>query len=109
MGRMAFGAGRRSLVAREPALCTRPMGKSEPPTQEWTLGTVPRGVVVDVLDIGTVDPGRLLVHGVRPGVRLAVDGDAPFGGPRIVRLAGSRVAIDRRLARTIRVGRVEPR
>ena len=85
------------------------MGKSESPTQEWTLASVRRGDVVSILDIGTVDPGRLLVHGVRPGVRLAVEGDAPFGGPRIVRLAGSRVAIDRRLARTIRVGRIDPR
>jgi Fe2+ transport system protein FeoA len=79
------------------------MRKSESATQEWTLATVARDQLVDVVDIGTLDPGQLLVHGVRPGVRLSVDGDAPFGGPRIVRLAGSRVAIDRRLARTIRV------
>ena len=79
------------------------MRNSELPTQEWTLATVARGQLVDIVDIGTLDPGQLLVHGVRPGARLSVDGDAPFGGPRIVRLAGSRVAIDRRLARTIRV------
>jgi Fe2+ transport system protein FeoA len=79
------------------------MRKSESAAQEWTLVSVPRGRIVDVVDIGTLDPGQLLVHGVRPGVRLTVEGDAPFGGPRIVRLAGSRVAIDRRLAQTVRV------
>ena len=79
------------------------MRNSESGAQEWTLATVPRGVSVLVVDLGTGDPTALLVHGVRPGTRLVIDGDAPFGGPRIARLAGSRVAIDRRLADGIRV------
>jgi len=82
------------------------MAKSEPATQEWTLASVGTGDVVDVLDVLAEDPESLLVHGIRPGARLMVDGDAPFGGPRIVRIGGCRVAVDRRLTRTVRVARV---
>jgi Fe2+ transport system protein FeoA len=95
-----------SLARRNPSSCTRSMANSEPATQEWTLASVPRGDVVEVRDIMAEDPEALLVHGIRPGARLVVDGDAPFGGPRMIRLGGCRVAIDRRLARTIRVARV---
>jgi hypothetical protein len=78
------------------------MSKSERAAQEWTLATAGTGNF-DVLDVLADDPSALLVHGIRPGVRLSIDGDAPFGGPRIVRIGGSRVAIDRRLAGTVRV------
>jgi len=81
------------------------MTKSEPATQEWTLASIPRGEVVDVLDIRAEHPEELLVHGIRPGARLVVDSDAPFGGPRIVRVGSSRVAIDRRLTQAVRVAR----
>jgi Fe2+ transport system protein FeoA len=81
------------------------MTKSERPTQEWTLASVAVGDVVDVVDVRSEGAAALLVHGLRPGARLVVDGDAPFGGPRIVRLGGSRLAIDRRLAGTVRVTR----
>jgi Fe2+ transport system protein FeoA len=40
----------------------------------------------------------LRAHGVRPGVILHVDGDAPFRGPRIVRLGRARLAIARAVA-----------
>lgn len=72
---------------------------------EWTLATIEPGALVDVVEVTAEDPEPLLVHGIRPGARLAIDGDAPFGGPRIVRIGGSRVAIDRRLTRTVRVFR----
>jgi Fe2+ transport system protein FeoA len=94
-----------SLVWLRSPPCTRGMAKSESVTQKWTLASVAVGDLVDVIEVTADDPEILLVHGIRPGVRLAVDGDAPFGGPRIVRLGGSRVAIDRRLAQTIRVAR----
>ena len=84
------------------------MVKSEYRTQEWTLATIPSGLPVEVVDIGEKEPAVLLVHGVRPGATVVVDGDAPFGGPRIVRVGGSRIAIDRRLARTILVGDPAP-
>ena len=88
--------------------CTRGMANSDPATQEWTLASVRPGDLVDVLDVLAEDPEALLVHGIRPGVRLAVEGDAPFGGPRIVRFGNCRVAIDRRLTRLVRVARVAP-
>jgi Fe2+ transport system protein FeoA len=98
-------AGRRSLAARVAMACTRDMPKSERVAQEWTLATIEPGLLVDVVDVDGSLSESLLVHGVRPGARLAIEGDAPFGGPRIVRLGGSRVAIDRRLAATVRVVR----
>ena len=79
------------------------MRKSESATQEWNLASVSRGALVEILEVGPDHADELLVHGLRPGVRLTVEGDAPFGGPRIVRLGGSRVAIDRHLARTMPV------
>jgi Fe2+ transport system protein FeoA len=79
------------------------MRKSESATQEWTLATVPVGQPVDVVDVGPERSELLLVHGVRPGVRLVVETEAPFGGPRVVRLGRSRVAVDRRLAGGVRV------
>ena len=82
--------------------------KSESTTQEWTLATVPAGRPVDVVDIGDKEPAVLLVHGLRPGVRVVVDGDAPLGGPRIVRIGAARIAIDRGLARSVRVVAVGP-
>ena len=82
------------------------MAKSEPATQEWTLASIPADEAVEVLDVLAEHPEQLLVYGIRPGVQLVVDSDAPFGGPRIVRLGGSRVAIDRRLAQAVRVARI---
>lgn len=76
---------------------------SESATQEWTLASVPIGETIEVVEILAERAERLLVHGVRPGVRLVVETDAPFGGPRVVRLGRSRVAIDRGLARSVRV------
>jgi Fe2+ transport system protein FeoA len=81
------------------------MPKSERATLEWTLATIEPGSLVDVIEVVAEDPEMLLVHGIRPGARLAIDGDAPFGGPRIVKIGRSRVAIDRRLAGTVRVTR----
>jgi Fe2+ transport system protein FeoA len=54
----------------------------------------------------TVDPLRralLASHGVHPGVRIEVDLDAPFGGPRIVRLGFARLAVARAVARSVLV------
>jgi Fe2+ transport system protein FeoA len=79
------------------------MAKSESAAQEWTLATAPAGQVVEVVAVGDADPAVLLVHGVREGAHLTVEGDAPLGGPRIVRVGTSRVAIDRRLAATVAV------
>lgn len=53
-----------------------------------------------------MDPGQRVLlarHGVHPGVRIEVDLDAPFGGPRIVRLGFARLAVARAAARTVRV------
>jgi Fe2+ transport system protein FeoA len=70
-------------------------------TQEWTVASAPRGTSLDIVAIGTEAADQLMVHGIRFGARIVVEGDAPFGGPCIVRVGRSRVAIDRRLAKAI--------
>ena len=74
---------------------------SECSAQEWTVASAPRGSSLRIVAIGAEAADLLMVHGIRPGARIAVEGDAPFGGPCIVRLGRSRVAIDRRLAKAI--------
>lgn len=69
-------------------------------TQECPLAELPRGVPALVIRVpdGT---GALGWNGVRPGAILTVAGDAPLGGPRIVRVGGARLAIGRPLTRAI--------
>jgi Fe2+ transport system protein FeoA len=81
---------------------------SESATQEWTLATVGVGESVEILAVVGPQADELRAHGLRPGARVVVDGDAPFGGPRLVRLGRARVAVDRRLARSIHVDRERP-
>jgi Fe2+ transport system protein FeoA len=91
------------LIVPFVASCTGAMANSEQLTQEWTLATAERGALVEVLAVGGGDPEPLLVQGIRPGANVSIEADAPFGGPRIVRVGGHRVAVDRRLARWVRV------
>ena len=81
---------------------------SKPPTREWTVAGTARGVAVQVVSVAPEVAPLVIVHGIRPGAHLVVEGDAPFGGPCIVRLGRSRVAIDRRVAREIRVVSASP-
>ena len=79
------------------------MVHSRPQLPQPTLASVPRGTAVEVVALPLGQTAQLLVHGIRPGAHLVIDSDAPFRGPRVVRLGGARVAIDRRLARAILV------
>jgi len=67
-----------------------------------TLAEIAPGQPVEVTDV-RAEETVLLAHGIRTGVRLVVEGDAPFRGPRIVRHGSARIAIDRRLAGHIQV------
>jgi Fe2+ transport system protein FeoA len=63
-------------------------------------------MVDDVARVLTIEfevEGRLLDLGMRPGVLVSVESDAPFGGPRIVRLGDARLALARSVARAVRV------
>ena len=92
-------------LARAPgSSCTRGMAKSESRDSGIDARVASNAAPSSTSSTSCAeDPTALLVHGIRPGVRLAVDSDAPFGGPRIVRIGGCRVAIDRRLAQSVRV------
>ena len=84
------------------------MRNSESATQDWTLADLPIGLPARIISL---DPGHgrsLANHGLLPGTRVQVEGEAPFGGPRIVLLGGARLAVARPAARAIRV-RLEPR
>jgi Fe2+ transport system protein FeoA len=76
------------------------MTNSECRTQECPLADLPRDVPAVVVRV-PIGIGALGWHGVRPGALLTVAADAPLGGPRIVRLDGSRLAIGRTLTRAI--------
>jgi Fe2+ transport system protein FeoA len=74
--------------------------------RERTLADLPvgvRGRIVDVAVVGGADRDRLATLGIRRGAWLTVEGDAPFHGPRIVRLGAARIAIAGTVARSIRV------
>ncbi len=74
-------------------------------TQECSLADLPAHVTARIVSIEEDWRATLVAHGIRPGVTLAVDDDAPFGGPRIVRLGRARLAVARVIARAISVRR----
>ncbi len=79
------------------------MRNSESTTQDWTLAELPVGVSARVVSVDPNRPRLLADHGLLPGVIVVVEDDAPFGGPRILRLGSARLAIARSVARAINV------
>ncbi len=79
------------------------MSNSELSTQDWTLADLPIGVSARVVALDANRHTSLAGHGIRPGVIVEVENDAPFGGPRIVNLGFARLAIARAVALTIHV------
>jgi Fe2+ transport system protein FeoA len=73
--------------------------------RDRTLVEAGVGEYVRVVRVGA-DADRLVRHGIRPGATLTVDQDAPLGGPRIVRVGPSRLAVARSLATCIVVRRI---
>jgi Fe2+ transport system protein FeoA len=74
-----------------------------PAPTELALADLPAGVTARIVAVEPHDAHRLAVHGLRPGTEVCVATDAPFGGPRIVRAGGARIAVARPIARGIRV------
>jgi Fe2+ transport system protein FeoA len=72
--------------------------KSDSSDQDRVLAEAARGTCVRVVEVPSAEAERLVRHGIRPGVSLTIDQDAPLGGPRIVRIRGTRLAIARSLA-----------
>lgn len=85
------------------SLSTGHMSISEPGAQDCSLADLPIGVRARILAVAGVDDPRLPTHGFHPGAALVVEQDAPFGGPRIVRLGAARIAIAAAIARSVRV------
>jgi len=83
------------------------MRTAEPSTRECSLADLPVGVSARIVVVEGAEADRLGSLGIRPGPLLTVEGDAPFRGPRIVRLGAARIAVGRTAARSIRV-RVGP-
>jgi Fe2+ transport system protein FeoA len=77
------------------------------PARSFALVDLPVGRSARVVAVDGRDP-RLAVHGMRVGILLHVEQDAPFRGPRIVRLGSARIAIARETARAVRVVMLPP-
>lgn len=67
------------------------------------LDTVRRGHSAEVIELpgARLADNELAQRGIRPGARLRVQRKAPLGGPVMVDVQGSLVAIARTLARRI--------
>ena len=79
------------------------MPKSELVTRDCTLAELPAGLHARILAIEGPEVPLLAAHGLHPGAVVTVDDDAPFGGPRIIRLGAARLAIARTVARSVTV------
>lgn len=77
---------------------------SESADRDRTLAHAGVGERVVVVEV-RADAERLARHGIRVGVSLTIDQDAPFRGPRIVRVGDARLAVARSLAGDIVVRR----
>jgi len=75
----------------------------ESATQDLALVDLPIGVSARIVSIDPSHRPALARRGIRPDVVVEVEDDAPFGGPRIIRLGFARLAIARVVARAIRV------
>lgn len=75
---------------------------SECGTQDCALADLPRDVPAIVVGLPS-DGTPLAWHGFRVGATVSVEADAPFGGPRIVRIGRARLALGRALTRAILV------
>ena len=72
-------------------------------TRDRALTDLPVGVGGRIVEVGGADRDRLAALGIRREAWVTVEGDAPFRGPRIVRLGAARIAIAGSVARAIRV------
>jgi Fe2+ transport system protein FeoA len=72
-----------------------------------TLAELAPGRPARVVSVGDGTADRVAVQGIHPGALVSVEHDAPFGGPRIVRLGAARMALARSIAASILV-RPEP-
>ena len=68
-----------------------------------TLAEMARGARARVIATSGEAAAHLAAQGIHPGAMLTVEQDAPFRGPRIVRLGPARIAIARSVAAAIQV------
>ncbi len=80
---------------------------SDQPTRNSTLDQLPVGCRAVVVSVERETGRRLAGHGIRPGITVTVESDAPFRGPRVVRVGEARIALARVIARLIVVERTD--
>ena len=85
------------MARRTPGWLTVSMSTIRPST----LDALSVGASATVALVGAEHAFQLAREGIAPGCRLAVEASAPFGGPLIVRVGRARVAVARRVARSI--------
>ncbi len=86
------------------------MRKAPPMTGTHTLDSAPAGIPLRVAAIqgGREVRARLSALGILPGTMLRVVNRGPLGGPVLVDVGGTRVAIGRGLARKVAVNGTGP-
>jgi ferrous iron transport protein A len=72
---------------------------------EWTLDQAPENREAEVVDVtgGWNVRQRVGQMGIRPGARLLVKRGASWGGPVLVEIGGTDLALGRSLAKKIRL------
>ena len=73
------------------------------PRRPQVLADCPPGTAWRVTGIAAPDSASLARFGLVAGVWIEIESRAPFGGPLVVRIGRSRVAVPRRIGRQIGV------
>ncbi len=80
---------------------------AQPHVPRHSLASVAVDALARLDAIEPQDAPVLAAHGLFPGSTVRVESVVPLGGPVVVRAAGARVAIARRVAQRIAVGGVD--
>jgi oxygen-dependent protoporphyrinogen oxidase len=107
-GRVAAGAvtallSRGEAAAAGPAAAVDDWAESVPVSRGVSLDALPVGRVARVVSIEGDHDADLALEGLLPGTAIAITSRAPLGGPLVVGIGRSRVAVARSLAARISV------
>ena len=85
------------------------MSRPDPRVRAQTLDQLTVGHTAVVVGVEGPAAQELLHEGIAPGVTVAIESRTPLGGPLIVRVGRSRVAVARPAACDIRIRPMDPR
>jgi len=85
------------------------MSRTDPPVRAQTLDRLTVGHAAVVVGVEGPAAHELLHEGIAPGVTVTIESRTPLGGPLIVRVGRSRVAVARPAACDIQIRPTDPR